>query len=80
MKTFATTKVMASWDALVDEVAESHAPMKIMGKRHNAILVSEDSWRAIEETLNLLSIPRMRKSIKAGLETPVKKCAEKLAW
>lgn len=74
------TKARASWYALVDEAAESHAPIKIMGKRHNAVLVSEDDWRSIEETLYLLSIPGIRESIRAGMKTSAKKCAEKLVW
>ncbi len=80
MKTVAVTKARASWYSLLDEAAESHAPIKITGKRHNAVLVSEEDWRAIEETLFLLSIPGMRESIRAGMKTPVKKCSEKLAW
>ena len=80
MKTVAVTKARASWYALVDEAAESHAPIKITGKRHNAVLVSEEDWRAIEETLFLLSIPGMRASIRKGMKTPVNKCSEMLAW
>jgi antitoxin YefM len=80
MKTVAVTKARAAWYALVDEAAESHAPIKITGKRHNAVLVSEEDWRAIEETLFLLSIPGMRESIRKGMKAPVGKCAEKLAW
>ena len=80
MKTIAVTKARASWYSLVDEAAESHAPIKITGRRHNAVLVSEEDWRAIEETLYLLSIPGMRESIRAGMKTPVKKCSEKLSW
>ncbi len=80
MKTVAATKARASWYSLVDEAAESHAPIKITGKRNNAILVGEEDWRAIEETLYLLSIPGMRESIRKGMETPVDKCAEKLKW
>jgi len=80
MKTVAVTKARASWYALVDEAAESHAPIKITGKRNNAVLVSEDDWRAIEETLYLLSIPGMRESIIKGMATPIDKCTGKLKW
>lgn len=65
---------------LIDEVAESHEPVQIAGKRNNAILLSEDDWRAIQETLNLVSIPGMKESIIAGMETPVEECAEELDW
>ena len=52
----------------------------IAGKRSSAVLVSEDDWRAIQETVYLLSIPRMRQSIRKGLATPVGKCAKELHW
>jgi antitoxin YefM len=65
---------------LVDEVKETHIPVHIVGKRSSAILVSEEDWRAIEETLYLVSIPGMRESIKKGLKTPVNKCAEEPGW
>jgi prevent-host-death family protein len=65
---------------LVDEVKESHEPVQIVGKRSSAVLVSEEDWKAIEETLYLASIPGMRESIKKGLKTPIEKCSEKPGW
>jgi antitoxin YefM len=65
---------------LVDEVKETHLPVQIVGKRSSAILVSEEDWRAIGETLHLLSIPGMRESIRKGLKTPVEKCDEEPGW
>jgi antitoxin YefM len=65
---------------LVDEVKESHEPVQIVGKRSSAILVSEEDWKAIEETLYLASIPGMRESIKKGIKTPIGKCSEKPGW
>lgn len=65
---------------LVDEVKESHEPVQIVGKRSSAVLVSEEDWKAIEETLSLASIPGMRESIKKGLKTPVEKCSEEPGW
>ena len=65
---------------LLDEVAESHEPVQIAGKRNSAVLISEDDWRAIQETLYLTSIPGMRESIKKGMETPVEECEEELHW
>jgi antitoxin YefM len=65
---------------LVDEVTESHEPVQIVGKRSSAVLVSEEDWKAIEQTLYLVSIPRMRGSIKKGLKTPVEKCSEEPGW
>ena len=65
---------------LIDETAQSHQPVTITGKRHNAVLVSEDDWRSVQETLYLVSIPGMRESVIEGLQTPVEECAEELEW
>jgi antitoxin YefM len=65
---------------LVDQVKESHEPIQIVGKRSSAVLVSEEDWKAIAETLYLASIPGMRESIRKGLKTPVEKCSEEPGW
>jgi prevent-host-death family protein len=65
---------------LVDEAAASHEPILITGKRANAVLLSEEDWRAIQETLYLLSIPGMRETIREGLQTPVEECSRELDW
>lgn len=66
--------------ALLDSVAESHEPIRIAGKRHVGVLLSEEDWRAIQETLYLDSIPGMRESVIKGLKTPVEKCKKDLDW
>jgi len=65
---------------LVDEVKETHRPVQIVGKRNSAVLVSEEDWQAIEETLYLTSLPGMRESIKKGLKTPIEECDEEVSW
>jgi prevent-host-death family protein len=65
---------------LIDEAAETHQPITITGKRGNAVLVSEDDWQAINETLYLLSIPNMRESIKQGMDAPLSDCTKDLNW
>jgi prevent-host-death family protein len=65
---------------LVDEVADSHEPIQIAGKRHSAVLIAAADWRAIQETLFLESVPGMKESIVKGLKTPVTKCAKELDW
>lgn len=65
---------------LLDEVTETHEPLQITGKKATGILISEEDWRSIQETLYLLSIPGMRESIRKGLKTPVKKCSKELDW
>ena len=80
MTTLSATEARKSLYNLVDDVALSHDPIQIVGKRNSAVLISEEDWRAIQETLYLTSIPGMRESIQKGLKTPVNKCSEKLAW
>jgi prevent-host-death family protein len=65
---------------LIDEAAEHHAPVQITGKRNNAVLVGEDDWRAIQETLYLLSVPGMRESIRKGLIEPASKLSKNPGW
>ncbi len=65
---------------LIDEVATIHQPIIIQGNNNNAVLISEEDWSAIQETLYLLSIPGMRESIKEGLATPMEECEEVLDW
>ena len=64
----------------MDEVAVTSEPVQITGRRANAILISEADWRALEETVRLISIPGMAESIREGLETPLEKCVEELDW
>lgn len=80
MTTISATEARKRLYNLVDDVAESHDPVQIVGKRNSAVLVSEEDWRAIQETLYLASIPGMRESIQAGLMTPVEECDEELNW
>ena len=80
MSTLSVSEARAKLYGLVDEVAEAHKPVIIKGKRASAVLVSEEDWDAIQETLYLLSIPGMKESIKKGMETPVDECSEELDW
>jgi len=80
MMTIPATKARARLYALIDEAASSHVPIQITGKRANAILISEEDWSSIQETLFLLSVPGMRESIKAGLETLPEDCSNSLTW
>ena len=80
MTVLTASEARAKLYKLLDETASTHAPIQITGKRTSAVLISEEDWRAIQETLYLLSIPKMRESIRKGLKTPVEKCSEKLKW
>ena len=80
MTSITVTEARKKLYTLLDEIAQSHSPVQITGKRHSAVLVSEDDWRAVQETLYLTSIPGMRESIREGLETPVEECDRVIEW
>ena len=80
MTVLKVSEARANLYQLIHETAQSHQPVTITGKRHNAVLVSEDDWRSVQETLYLVSIPGMRESIIEGMQTPVEECAEELEW
>ncbi len=65
---------------LIDAVTEDHTPIIITGKRSSAVLVSEDDWSSIQETLHLMSIPGMRESIRKGMDTPAEEMGEDPGW
>lgn len=74
------TEARAKLYTLIDETAASHQPVIITGKRGNAVLVSEEDWNAISETLYLLSVPGMRESITEGMKQDVSECSQELDW
>ena len=80
MTTLNATEAQARLYKLIDETASTHRPIVITGKRGNAVLVSEEDWNAISETLHLLSVPGMRESIKEGMEASIEECARELDW
>ena len=80
METLTVSDARGRLYRLLDEVSASREPVLISGKRGNAVLVPEEDWRAIQETLYLLSAPGMRESILEGMATPVSECATELKW
>lgn len=80
MNTLSASEARANLYRLMDETASSHKPVLISGKRNNAVLVAEEDWSAIQETLYLLSVPGMRESIKTGMSEPLDNSAKALNW
>ncbi|HEC17251.1 MAG TPA: type II toxin-antitoxin system Phd/YefM family antitoxin [Sedimenticola sp.] len=74
------TEARSKLYTLIDEAAETHQPIVITGKRCNAVLVSEEDWNSIAETLHLLSVPGMRESIKEGMKEDFSKSSKELDW
>ncbi len=80
MKTISITEARNNIYKLIDMANEDGEPIQITGKRGNAILLSEEDWRAIRETLYLVSIPGMKESIIKGLKEPLDKTVSKIIW
>jgi PHD/YefM family antitoxin component YafN of YafNO toxin-antitoxin module len=80
MTTLNATEARSKLYALIDETSTSHQPIVITGKRSNAVLLAEEDWNAINETLHLLSIPDMRESIREGMNTDLDECGQELDW
>jgi antitoxin YefM len=80
MTTITATEARKVLYTLIDDVSNSHEPVQITGKRGNAVLVGEDDWRAVQETLRLVSVPGVRESILEGMAAPVEECRDGLDW
>ena len=80
MTTCNATEARSKLYALIDETTDTHQPIVITGKRGNAVLLAEDDWKAINETLHLLSVPGMRESIREGMAANLDDCKQELDW
>ena len=80
MTILSASEARANLYRLIDQTAESHEPIFISGKRTGAVLISAEDWKAIQETLFLLSVPGMRESIKEGMTEPLGDSAKELVW
>ena len=80
MTTLNVTEARANLYKLIDDTTVNHEPVVITGKRGNAVLLAEDDWNAINETLHLLSVPGMRESILEGMQESIDSAAIELNW
>ncbi|WP_395946999.1 type II toxin-antitoxin system Phd/YefM family antitoxin [Caedibacter taeniospiralis] len=80
MKSLSATQARKDIYHLIDQVNIGHEPVQINGKRNNAVLISEEDWSAINETLYLLSVKGMGESIQKGLATDLSDCSDSLEW
>ena len=80
MTTLNVTEARANLYKLIDDTSVNHEPVVITGKRGNAVLLAEDDWNAINETLHLLSVPGMRESILEGMQESINTAATELNW
>lgn len=80
MKQVQLKDVQESFEQIFEHVLVSGEAAKILKDKENAILVSEETWRGMTETLNLVSIPRMREPICSGMREPIANTKIGLDW
>lgn len=80
MKTLNITGLRKDIYNIIDEINKNNEPILINGKRSNAVLISENDWNSLTETIYLTSNKNLAKSIKEGLNTPISKCNDKIDW
>ena len=80
MATLNATEARANLYKLIDDTTVNHEPVIITGKRGNAVLLAEEDWNAINETLYLLSVPGMRESIIDGMQETLDDGFSELDW
>lgn len=80
MSALPATTARANLYRLIDQVNEESEPLTITGQRGNAVLVGEDDWRAIQETLHLESVPGLVASIHDARDEGVEGGSTDLDW
>jgi len=79
-KIMSVSQARANIYALMDETAQTHEPILITGKRNNVVMLSQEDWNAIEETLYLNSIPGMVASIQDAMQADDSEFSETIQW
>ena len=80
MKTITATEARANLPALIDKTLRSDEPVVITSEKGNAVLLSENYWNGVKETLHLLSVPGMRDAIREGREADPADLSKTLDW
>jgi len=79
-KIMSVSQVRADIYNVMDETAQTHEPILITGKRTNVVMLSQEDWNAIEETLFLNTIPNMASSIQSAMNAPDSEFSENIEW
>ena len=80
MKQVQLKDAQENFEQLFENVMVSGEPVEILKETGNAILVSEEIWRGMIETLNLVSISGVRETIRAGMREPIANTKTSLDW
>lgn len=77
MSTMNATTARKELFKLLAEVNTTSEPVTIVNSNgNNAVLISEEDWKAIQESIYLNSIPGYAESIKKGGLEPIAECEE----
>lgn len=76
MSTINITNARKDLYKLVENVNAYSDPTLIVGKNGNAVLISEDDYRALQETIYLNNIPSLAETIIEGGNTSLEDCTE----
>ena len=79
-KIISATQIKSNIYNIIDETAITHEPILITGKKNNAVIISQEDWSAIEETIYLNSIPNMAKTIQEMINMDNNEFSEKIVW
>ncbi len=79
-KVMSVSQVRADIYNVIDETAQTHQPVLITGKRNNAVMISQEDWNAIEETLYLNSIKGLSSSIQEVMKQEDDEFSEDIKW
>ena len=80
MTAVSATSARANLYRLIDQVNEESEPLTITGQRGNAVLIGEDDWRAIQESLFLAGVPGFTESIRQARTEGIGAGSETLEW
>jgi prevent-host-death family protein len=80
METISASEARRRLEQLLDQINTSHQPVRIRGRRGRGVLIAQDDWNALQETLFLVSVPGMHECLIEGMATPTEDLENDLGW
>ncbi|HJD67916.1 MAG TPA: type II toxin-antitoxin system Phd/YefM family antitoxin [Rickettsia endosymbiont of Bembidion lapponicum] len=74
MTIYTSSQVQAKFISLIDEINETHKPIYIKGKYNNAVIISEEEYEGLQETLAIYSVPGLVEKILKASKEPLEDC------
>ena len=80
MKHMTLSTIWKDFDSVLDNVIQQGDTISIATDGGAAILVNQEEWNSMIETLYLKSIPGMAESIMEGKAVPISECLDSVGW